>query len=273
MVGGIGIVTTNSNIRRIELKDKDGKIVGTIGYSVKTKKKTKKLQYNMKQISTRILRCKTSGSARTVLSSAKSKVAQLKRQKKSDEYDSDELDAAIAHAMQMERVAKKKMKHLQEEEKGQTGGICDADVEEELNEELEDKMSDDIEKELEKMSELMEDAMRELMEEVSDAAELDDLAEGILIDADPDDLEEMKRKHRSEEMRDIIEADMKYLKAMFDKLQSEKQSSMAGTSMEAAGNASLELGGSTVPMENVSQTDISADIAITAQGASVDCRA
>lgn len=48
---------------------------------------------------------------------------------------------------------------------------------------------------------------------------------------------------------------------------------MAGASSEAAGNASLELGGSTVPMENVSQTDISADIAITAQGASIDCRA
>ncbi|MCD7726014.1 MAG: hypothetical protein LUI12_10785 [Clostridiales bacterium] len=269
MVGGIGIMTTNSNIRTIELKDRNGKSVGTISYSVKTKKKTKKLQYNMKQISTRVLRCKTSGSARTVLSSAKSKVAQLKRQKKSDEYDSDELDAAIAHAMQMERVAKKKMKHLQEEEKGQIGGICSADAEGEID----DKMSDDIEKELEKMSKLMEDAMKELMEEASDAAELDDLAEGILVDTDPDDLEKMKRKHRSEEMRDIIEADMKYLKAMFDKLQREKRSAMAGVSSEVAGNASLELGGSTVPMETVSQTGIFADIASTAQGASVDCRA
>ena len=40
----------------------------------------------------------------------------LKRQKQNSDSDSEEIDAAIAHAQAMERVAKKKAKHLEEEE-------------------------------------------------------------------------------------------------------------------------------------------------------------
>lgn len=51
----------------------------------------------------------------------------LKRQKQNSDSDSDseEIDAAIAHAQAMERVAKKKAKHLEEEEMMKAaGGIC-----------------------------------------------------------------------------------------------------------------------------------------------------
>ena len=57
-------------------------------------------------------------------------IMRLKRQKQNSDSDSDseEIDAAIAHAQAMERVAKKKAKHLEEEEMMKAaGGICQGD--------------------------------------------------------------------------------------------------------------------------------------------------
>ena len=80
------------------------------------------------------------------------------------------------------------------------------------------------------------------------------------------------RKHRSEEQKEIIEADMKYLKAVFNKLQKEKEaSSGAAASAYANANAdyggvSLELGGAEIPID----AGVPADIAITTEGANID---
>ena len=51
---------------------------------------------------------------------------------------------------------------------------------------------------------------------------LDELSDSVLSvekDMDPADLKMMKIKHRNKEMKDIVRADAKYLKAVFDHLE------------------------------------------------------
>ena len=80
-------------------------------------KRKKRLPYSYKQISTRLLQTKSSGSAHQVLISAKQKVASLRLMYKNGVYNDDEVFAALMHAQAITRVAKKRMKHLEEEEK------------------------------------------------------------------------------------------------------------------------------------------------------------
>lgn len=88
----------------------------------------KKLKYQFKNISSKILRSKTSQAAKQAAGQARREVMRLKRQKQSGNYDDDEIQAAIDHAQAMERVAKKKAKHLEEEEMMKAaGGICQGD--------------------------------------------------------------------------------------------------------------------------------------------------
>ena len=88
----------------------------------------KKLKYQFKNISSKILRSKTSQAAKQAAGQARREVLRLKRQKQNSDSDSEEIDAAIAHAQAMERVAKKKAKHLEEEEMMKAaGGICQGD--------------------------------------------------------------------------------------------------------------------------------------------------
>ncbi|MCM1553580.1 MAG: hypothetical protein NC092_12940 [Butyrivibrio sp.] len=91
----------------------------------------KKLQYNFKSLSAQILRSKTSVNAKQVASKARREVIRLKAKRRMGEYSDDEIECAIQHAQAMERVAKKKARHLQEEEMVKvTGGPCMADIEE-----------------------------------------------------------------------------------------------------------------------------------------------
>lgn len=88
----------------------------------------KKLKYQFKSISSKILRSKTSQAAKQAAGQARREIMRLKRQKQNSDSDSEEIDAAIAHAQAMERVAKKKAKHLEEEEMVKAaGGICQGD--------------------------------------------------------------------------------------------------------------------------------------------------
>lgn len=88
----------------------------------------KKLKYQFKNISSKILRSKTSQAAKQAAGQARREIMRLKRQKQNSDSDSEEIDAAIAHAQAIERVAKKKAKHLEEEEMVKAaGGICQGD--------------------------------------------------------------------------------------------------------------------------------------------------
>ena len=202
-----------------------------------TKLKLKKLKYQFKNLSSRILRSKTSLSAKQAAGQARREFLRLKREKLSNQDDSAEMDAAIAHAKAMERIAKKKAKHLEEEELAKTtGGLCsdriideeasmDDDVPEEEFEETEfpeEDISEEISMEMlyefteeftEDISQILEDlGIVYLMEDITYSGE----------EMDPEDLKEMKIKHRNKEMKEIVKADAEYLKAIFDGLEKGK---------------------------------------------------
>lgn len=81
----------------------------------------------------------------------------------------------------------------------------------------------------------------ELMDESSGLDELsEELSVSVSKEMDPADLELLKKKHRADELRKIAEADMKYLKAVFDQLEKEKS--------DIANGVSLELGGVEMPV-------------------------
>lgn len=223
--------------------------------------KLKKLKYHYKDISSKIMRSKTSAMARQVVSQAKREVLRLKREKQSGKYDSEEIDAAIVHAKAMERIARKKVKHLEEEELAKAcGGLCaDSQISDELTEEEQEKDRTSIDElkreelqqeELQKEELLKEETIepitisemnisnseafsQELFDEMSEELQnlmsdlgLDELNDSLLAskrDMDPADLKEMKIKHRNREMKEIVKADNEYLKAYFKYL--EKQDS------------------------------------------------
>ena len=75
----------------------------------------KKLKYNFKNISSKILQSKTPDAARQAASEARREVLKLKQKRGMKDVDQEELAAAIDHAKSMERIAKKKARHLEEE--------------------------------------------------------------------------------------------------------------------------------------------------------------
>lgn len=283
-----------------------------------TTQKLKKLQYSYKSISSQLLRSKTSVDAAKVARKARRQLVMLKGKRlyENEKYDSYELEAAITHAQAMVRVARKKVKHLQEEEMVKIkGGPCAGELEEqkeqknELTDEerayleqfasggsgdrsaesgtgnnaefvvvsqgdmhqarqeqsqaYEEAMSQsDIREEMRMMElqhaikesdtveplDFVEDAMADLTDEMSDSMRklleefgLEELAENtsrVEVEMDPADYKMMKLKHRLEEMKAIVEADAKYLKAVFNKLEKSKEAtSQAASSARAADNA------------------------------------
>lgn len=195
----------------------------------------KKLKYQFKNISSKILRSKTSQAAKQAAGQARREVLRLKRQKQSGNYDDDEIEAAINHAKAMERVAKKKAKHLEEEELTKAAGgiwqgekVCtdeeertsetdqntDPEAEEELPCEATEAQSDmDLEKYdypqldefLLQTSELMvemSDFTSEMMQELSDG--MRDIMEEMGMDELSDTMLSVKK--------DIDPADLKMMK-------------------------------------------------------------
>lgn len=218
----------------------------------KTLTELKKLRYNFKAISTQILRSKTSTAAKAAVGKASAEVVRLKRLRQSGQYDEEELQYAIAHAMAIERVAKKKVKHLQEEEMIKVKDdieIRRQPAPEKLMDDFEDI---DLEQETEDLPEefdvgeildLMDvsefqsemgDLMMSLLEDMDwvDAMTdtLSELMEGYETEMSPEDFKMFKIKHRNKEMRQIVEADTRYLKAVFENLQVESVPTLdAGT--------------------------------------------
>lgn len=211
---------------------------------------------------------------------ARGKVALLRQKLGNDDYDSQELASAILHAEAMVRVARKRMKHFSEEERVEREQRDPIEELEESSEtlpaalmDMEESGAQDetgelrnesrrIERETAReMARLQQQLMAEVMEEtLSEAMEetLQDAME-IFDETGPEDLELLKKKHRTKEMREIMEADMKYLKALFDRLAREKQSGglsgFSGGKEADAAAVSLELGGTDVPVEAAAPVD------------------
>lgn len=268
----------SSNVTRYTLKKPDGSVAGSISVRKPAQKKLKRLQYNFKEISTLIMRTRTSSNARQVMSKAFIKVMSLRSKLRTGQYDDKEVQSAILHAEQLTRVARKRMKHLREEENARKqGGVCEGDLDEETLEidfgeegfeELEDTgMS---EEELKELMQELEEQLQELERAMSDAEGLETLSDELMPmqerSLDPEDLELLKKKHRAEELRDIMEADMKYLKAMFEKLAREKQEASSHSGSDSSDAVSLELGGMEIPVEPM-------DIPVPASGENIDIMA
>ncbi|MCM1161240.1 MAG: hypothetical protein NC412_08455 [Roseburia sp.] len=230
---GIG----NANVERYTFKNPDGTVAGTMTVRKSSGKKTKRLQYKFKKISTQLMAAKTSGGARLVMAKAYSEAANLRRKFRCGEYDDSEVSSALIHAEQMIRIAKKRVKHLEEEESAKkTDGICQAELEGEAENDSPANMEiqDDFELDSKELRALMKE-MERALEELEGENGLEELTETMWEDMDLADLELLKKKHRSKELREIMEADMKYLKALFSKLEKEKQTASSGVSLELAG--------------------------------------
>lgn len=246
-------------------------------------KKKKSIPYRFKELSTAILRTKDSGSARRAMIRAIGKSSLLRQKQVGGEYDTWELMNAILHADAMVRVARKRMKHFQMEEEAKrrqddpmeealersedtelmSQDAWESDMQDELKElsDEEQKIAREMAQELAReMQRLMEETMRETMraaqEEAINAA-LDETFQDVVGSCGkmkPEELEQLKKKHRSEELREIMEADMRYLRVLFDKLAKEKQSGASSLSAIAGEQsadiaAALELGGVEAPVE------------------------
>ena len=218
----------------------------------------KKLKYSFKNISGKLIRSKTSVAARQVAGEAKREVLRLKQQKQSGKYDNEEIEAAINHAKAMERVAKKKVRHLEEEELAKACGAC-LDRLEEYQKDLEDEWEEQDVLEPENnvtafkagieepasenlTGEMMDELTVSMTDMLSEMGldELLDIFSSVKQDMDPTDLKLMKIKHRTKELKEIAKADAEYLKAIFEHL--EKQKSGPSAPLENAvstGNSAL----------------------------------
>ena len=259
-------VNTNRNtgVRQITIKRQDGSKVGTITIHSQSLKKLKKLGYKQRRISTMITQATTSGNARQVLASAKTETVNLRRKLASGKYNDREVRAAIRHAERMERVAKKRMKNLQQEEyiEKHGGGTWQAGLDEEdrSKEGQELDAAEFAEMSAEEMEQLMEE-LQEEMEQLAQEQELEmlELMQTARTDMDPQELEQLKKKHRADEMREIVEADMKYLRALFSQLEKERQDA---ASQGGDSGVALQLAGVEIPVQV--DTRSAAEVASTA---------
>ncbi len=246
----------------------------------KASQKKKKLNYNYKKISRQITMNNTSTGARRVITKAREEVVSPPRKHMSGKYDETDLRHAIIHARKMERIARRKKKHLEEEEKADaTGkglveqGSASASEEDEQMKKLEESMENLKDEELERMQELMEE-YEQLMQELEQTGGANDIMKEYMGAAEqemsPEDVDKLRKKHRADEMKDIVEADMKYLKAMFNKLAREKQAvSQQSFQQETNPAVSLELQGVDIPVS----PDTGQSGAELVEGANVDAMA
>ena len=211
--------------------------------------KKQKLNYNPSQVANRIQTAKTPTSAANALLLARRKLVNLKGKAATGKVDTEEVQAAIIHATRMVIAAKRKKKNLEQEsmceiiskrderikEQEDIDRLKNADIyaEEEKLAEQEDRLFEERQEAVDRFVE----ELAEGMEEMSDATiakmneELAALGEDILEKLeeqmnvlselevlDPhmseDQLEEVKRKHRSAEERAIMKANMDYIKTM-----------------------------------------------------------
>ena len=202
----------------------------------------KRLPYNFKQLSRQISQAKTSDSARSLVSKMQAKLSWLYKKLKTGEYSEREVSAAIIHAAAMERIAKRKVKHLEEEEAAENGGgIGSAGEDEEIY------GKDELKESMEENSEISDEMMRRMMEEIEELekelaedtlSEMQDMLSCSPGDMSEEEIDELKRKHRNSEEKQLTKADLRYLKALFDGLEQEKRQLASGGVSSAVGSDS-----------------------------------
>ncbi|MCR5789602.1 MAG: hypothetical protein K6G83_06910 [Lachnospiraceae bacterium] len=223
----------------------------------------KPVNYNYKEVAAKIQQAKTSVSAEKAVLAAGRKVLEVKRKISSHEGDPEELQLALTHAERMEKAAKKKKRHLeleelaavtkQRDENREKPEAASSEMKNALLSAGEEKLTKREDAILDHRFDLVHEAVSdlsessapdagELLKELNEMAadfgkeELKELEEAMgalenmeVIDPhmSSEDLENLKRKHRTEENRVIMKADMDYLKGMI-RHQFEKGGSIPG---------------------------------------------
>ena len=211
-------------------------VVTTGKSSKKSKTKGKKYKYNYKSLSGSIVRAKTPTGAQKAIIQAKQALARVMRQARLEDMDDEDLERTVLHIKRMEIIARRKKKHLEQEEKAEQDkdpgeGIIDPREDpRDIFAELKDGMSDNGEEELtEDQLKLIEKLTEEIskMEEEMFESDMEELMGADTIsmkNMTPEEIETMKKKHRCAEQKDITLADMEYLRSVFDQLEREKSS-------------------------------------------------
>lgn len=282
-----------SNRRIIQLKNPDGTSVGTISFTKSAKKKTSSLpkkhfQYNFKRISSQILSTKTSFAAGQIVTKARGQVAALQakliRYSDTEDFDYDELKNAIIHARKMERIARKKMKHLKEEELSeQNRDQCDKDKIEETmqdnaeaaNTEISEELKlneEELKRLLRELQEKSQQSMKELYDELQGEMQSDELSDLCIVvtGREPEQLERLKKKHRTEETRDIASADLEYLKFLFQKLERERQEISAGIARQDTAQLQDSFSGISMQLSGIEMSVPVTEMPVSAEGGNVD---
>ncbi len=292
----------NNNSNKATLIGKTNGFLDTkTKYNTKDKLDIKKYKYNYKQISSKILSAKTSVSAGQAVIAAKRKVIEVKRKLVANPKDSDELQAALIHAERMEMAARKKKHNLEMEElvsntmkrddyndkiEEQSKSSNDAvnsiveqrqeeiferedeifgkrqEMYDELREQLQESLSDMSEEMMLKMQQSIAEFGEEELKALEEEMQMLESMEIVNPHMSEEDYNKMKAKHRADEQKAIMKADMDYLKAIL-KLNFESEAkasqatlSSAQSSMNATG---FSLSGST-PTIDISTVE---DVAIS----------
>lgn len=253
-----GINKTNSTITKM------------FKFSKPKAKKKKRLSYNFKKISNQIMMSKTAVNAGKALTKARGNVIMLLMRKRSGEYDDKEIKSALEHAKDMERIAKKRKRHMEEEERLAQGGepLFEEDYTENAavensDEEYDGELSaEELQDIVQELKELTQDSLEESLREMAD-----ELLSTVHADMSDEEIEELKRKHRAAELKEIMDADMKYLKALFERLQKERQQSA-----NISNAVSLEIAGMDIPVPASTGESAAAVVesGAMAEGAAVD---
>ena len=270
-----------NGIRGVSFQEVPGGLIVRVKKDQKTSKKSsagklkKRLPYSFKQMSKQIMQAKTANAARPLVSRMQAKLSWLYKKLRSGEYGDGEITAAIIHAAAMERIAKRKVRHLEEEEAAENGScyvneqgeeagaLGEAELEEGKAENPNETMAGDSStKEMKHLLEEMEELEREMVEE--SLLELQDMFSCAGKDLTKEELGDIKRKHRSEEERQLMHADLKYLKALFDRLEQEKrQSAVGGMNTNGAQNCEISYAVDCVPEVELAEMDIGESFDIT----------
>ncbi len=238
----------DKNPYEASLGSSDNSFSGLIGNEDKDEdeKIQKSLNYNFKEVASKIQRAKTSMSAGQALSSARRKVLEVKRKISSGDGDPEELQLALTHARRMEMVARKKKHHLEIEEMVSLSGKREESLdsrkdtfkdlknamfsagEEKITEgeddifEARSDMAGELFENKENLSEemlselntMLSEFGEEMLKELEDVMEMLEGMEIIDPNMDSEELEQLKQKHRASEDKAIVKADMDYLKGM-----------------------------------------------------------
>lgn len=181
----------------------------------------KRLNYNHREISGQLVRCKKAQGAANVLVRARSKLSVLKRCEATGQYDSREIANAMAHARRMVRCAQMKVRHLKEEEMEQKKY---------RRENSSDKQQ--IDNEVKRRAANKE---RKLKEKI----QIETVQKVQAEKTKHQQIMQKRRVHRRQEQSKINEADMKYLKGEIENRKYDGASANDGVILSLSAEAAL----------------------------------